>query len=171
MKNLILILIFVSISSILRAQNLQSLDSAQYFDFWVGEWTASWDEGNGVQKLGTNTITRSLDDKVIVENFRIVEGQSKGFKGMSMSVFQPRFNRWKQAWSDNQGGYFDFEGRFDGEKRIFQTQVVKRGEKKVQQRMIFYNITEKSMTWDWESSIDGGESWTLQWRIFYNKVQ
>lgn len=152
-------------------QSISELDSAAYFDFWVGTWTASWDEGNGVEQLGTNTIEKQLDGKVLVENFRITSGKSAGFKGTSISVFQHRFNRWKQAWADNQGGYFDFEGAFDGDKRIFQTEVSNRGGKQVQQRMIFYDIKEDSMTWDWERSEDGGETWNLAWRIFYERAK
>ncbi|MEP0369330.1 MAG: hypothetical protein ABJN36_02210 [Cyclobacteriaceae bacterium] len=169
MKKLIIALAITFCFTNIQAQQLAALDSAQYFDFWVGEWTASWDEGNGVEQLGTNNITKSLDDKIIVENFRVTGGQSKGFKGMSMSVFQPRTNTWKQFWTDNQGGYFDFTGYFDGDKRIFQTAGVERGGKKVYQRMVFYDIAESSMTWDWESSSDGGDTWKLQWRIFYEK--
>ena len=154
-----------------RSQSLAELDSAQYFDFWVGEWTASWDEGNGVEQLGMNTIEKTLDGTVLQENFRITAGRNKGFKGTSISVFQSRFNRWKQAWADNQGGYFDLEGVFDGEKRMFQTRAVERGGKMVRQRMVFYDIADDAMTWDWEMSEDGGETWTLAWRIFYKRVK
>ena len=165
-----ILIFFLSIFTItIWSQPLSKLDSAQYFDFWVGTWTASWDEGEGVKALGQNTITRILDGKVIQENFEILDGKSKGFKGTSISVFQPRFNRWRQAWADNQGGYFDFVGDFDGDRRIFKTQVLERGGKQTQQRMVFYDITEKSMTWDWELSQDGGETWTLNWRIFYTR--
>ncbi|MFT6866068.1 MAG: hypothetical protein ACJA08_000895 [Cyclobacteriaceae bacterium] len=169
MKKLSIILFLFVYSLTTLSQSLNNLDSASYFDFWVGDWTASWDEGNGMEQLGTNTITKSLDEKVIVENFRIIKGQSEGFKGMSMSVFQPRFNRWKQAWTDNQGGYFDFTGEFDGDKRIFKTLVTERASKQILQRMVFYDIQNDAMTWDWESSQDGGETWSLQWRIFYKK--
>ncbi len=163
--SLLIFLIFLEAN----AQALATLDSARYFDFWAGSWTASWDEGEGVKPLGTNTISWILDGTVLQENFEVKEGKSKGFKGTSISVFQPGPNRWKQAWADNQGGYFDLVGEFSGEKRIFKTQVVERGEKKIQQRMVFYDITESSMTWDWEMSQDGGATWTLQWRIYYTK--
>lgn len=159
------------IAFIIKGQSLNELDSASYFDFWVGEWTASWDEGNGVEPLGTNTIEKILDGKVLQEHFRITAGKNKGFKGTSISVFQPRFNRWKQAWADSQGGYFDFEGAFEGDKRIFQTAVTERGGKEIRQRMVFYDIKEGSMTWDWEISQDGGDTWNLAWRIFYERME
>ena len=168
MKKLIVIL-FTATTFSAFSQPLSELDSSEYFDFWVGEWKVSWDEGNGVEMLGTNTITKSLDGKVLQEHFRITKGKNAGFKGTSISVYQPRYNRWKQAWADNQGGYYDFTGRFDGNKRIFQTKIFERGDQRIQQRMVFYDIKKDHMTWDWELSTDGGETWQLQWKIYYDR--
>lgn len=149
---------------------IQDLKPEEYFDFWVGEWDVSWDEGDGVTGKGTNRIEKTLDDKVIQENFRILEGQSKGFKGTSISVYQPQFERWKQSWADNNGGYYDFKGGFEGDKRIFQTAFFELEDgRKLTYRMVFYDIKNDSITWDWESSFDGGTTWTLNWRIFYTR--
>jgi len=152
----------------LAQTNINELDPEQYFDFWVGEWEVSWEEGEGDMGCGTNIVEKTLDGSVIQENFRILEGNNKGFKGTSISVYQPRFDRWKQSWADNTGGYFDFTGKIDGNKRIFQTEVVEMEDgRKLIQRMVFYDITDNSMTWDWEASEDGGDTWTLNWRINY----
>jgi hypothetical protein len=152
--------------------DIEQLEPEEYFDFWVGEWEVSWDEGDGEMGYGTNIIEKTLDGMVIQENFRITEGGQKGFKGTSISVYQPRFDRWKQAWADNQGGYYDFLGKTDGNKRIFQTDVFELEDgREFTQRMVFYDITENSMTWDWEASEDGGDTWTLNWRIFYERIK
>ncbi|WP_258103456.1 hypothetical protein [Marinoscillum sp. MHG1-6] len=169
MKTTLLFWLFGLMCFFTHSQSLMELDTTEYFDFWVGEWQVAWDEGNGVEVLGTNTIAKSLDDKVIIENFRITRGKSAGFKGMSMSVYQKRFKRWKQVWSDNQGGYFDFTGAVDGDKRMFATAVTEKNGKQQQQRMVFYDIEENSMTWDWEKTEDGGKTWSLLWRIFYTR--
>ena len=141
-----------------------------YFDFWVGEWDVSWDEADGNVGRGINVVEKTLDGTVIQENFRITEGQQRGFMGISISVYQQRFERWKQAWADNNGGYFDFTGEMDGKKRIFRTEMRELPDgRKLMQRMVFYDITEDSLMWDWEASYDGGETWTLNWRIHYKK--
>ena len=146
-----------------------NLEPEQYFDFWVGEWEVSWKEGDRMGR-GTNHIEKILDGTVIRENFRILEGQNAGFKGTSISVYQPRLEQWKQAWADNNGGYYDFTGKMDDKKRIFQTDLVEMEDgNMLTQRMVFYDIGEDSLTWDWESSTDGGETWTLNWRIFYKR--
>ena len=138
-----------------------------YYNFWIGTWEVSWDEGDGKIGKGINEINRTLNGKVIRENFRILEGQAAGFKGTSMSVYQPNLKRWKQAWSDSGGGYFDFVGDLDGDKRIFKTDVIKRGDKELILRMVFRDIKTDSFTWDWEASADGGKTWKLNWQINY----
>lgn len=166
----VLLILFFTVSA--NAQvNPQELDPKEYFDFWIGKWEVSWDEGDGKTGRGTNIIEKSLDETVIQENFKILEGQNKGFKGTSISVYQTKFDRWKQAWADNNGGYFDFTGKLDGNKRIFQTEIRELEDgKQFIQRMVFYDITKDSLTWDWESSNDGGKTWTLNWRIHYKRM-
>lgn len=165
-------ILLVLSSPVLLAQiSGDSPDPVEYFDFWIGEWEVSWDEGDGKVGRGINIVEKTLDGTVIQENFRITEGQQSGFKGTSISVYQQRFERWKQAWADNNGGYFDFTGESDGEKRIFRTEVRELPDgRKLVQRMVFYDITENSLMWDWEASYDGGETWTLNWRISYRRI-
>nr|WP_288935161.1 hypothetical protein [uncultured Allomuricauda sp.] len=149
----------------------KSLNQAELFDFWVGKWDATWDEGNGKIGKGTNRITKTLDGKVIHENFQIIEGKSKGFKGTSISVYQPKLKRWKQAWADNNGGYYDFTGEFENNARIFKTQNIEKDGKLTTARMVFKDIKEDSFLWDWESSDDNGNTWKLLWRIHYKRIK
>lgn len=153
-----------------QSQTTLPTNPEQYFDFWLGKWDAVWDEGEGKKGKGRNHITKILNGKVIEENFEILEGQNKGFQGMSISAYHAQFKTWKQSWADNQGTFYYFKGEFEDNKRIFRTETfdTKDG-KKFTQRMVFYNITKNSMTWDWESSTDGGSTWKLNWRIFYTK--
>jgi len=168
MKSLILALTIFGFSTNSIAQELKP---EHYFDFWIGHWEVSWDEASGTRGQGTNTISKTLDNKVLIENFIVNSGQQKGFKGKSMSVYQPKTNTWKQAWVDNQGGYFDFTGKIENNKRIFETEAKSTNDSlMLRQRMVFYNIKKNSFTWDWESSKDNGKTWTLNWRIFYERI-
>ncbi len=146
----------------------QSTADSTWLDFWVGHWELSWEDGDGQTGLGENVIERILDGKVIQENFKATSGKLQGFFGKSMSVFNPRNQTWRQAWTDNQGSYFSFLGATEGNKKVFKTTPCDDG---LIQRMVFYNITSNSLTWDWESSTDGGKNWTLQWRIYYKRVK
>jgi len=166
----ILFLFTITSSAFGQSFSLSDLDSANYFDFWEGKWHASWPEGDSLGQ-GVNELTWVMDGKVLQENFQILKGQAKGFKGGSLSVFQPKTNIWRQAWADSQGGYYDFIGAFEGGKRIFKTHPKEVNGKVIVQRMVFYDIQKDSFQWDWESSIDGGETWNLNWRIDYERVK
>lgn len=165
MKRLLLSFLFSFLTLTLAAQDMLKMDSA-LFDFWIGEWDASWTNADGTTGTAHNSIRKTLDDKVIQEKF----ADTQGFKGTSISVFNNQRKTWHQAWADNQGGYFNFLGEVDGDKRIFRTPVKEIAGKSMTQRMIFYNITPVSMTWDWEKSEDGGKTWRLQWRILYKRT-
>lgn len=141
-----------------------------WFDFWVGKWEATWTESDGKIGRGTNTITKILDNTVIQENFRIDEGASKGYLGTSISVYNPQKKTWHQGYADNQGAYFNLVGEREGNKRIFKTDVEVKDNKRIFQRMVFYEITGNSMQWDWESTEDGGNTWKLNWRISYKRI-
>lgn len=167
----LIILLALGPQSLLRAQSdIQELNPESYFDFWVGEWELSWTDGQGNPGSGVNRIIKTLDSVVIQENFEALEGRLIGYKGKSFSVYNPQQETWHQAWVDNQGGYIDLKGEMQGNKRIFMTaprELPQGGS--IISRMVFYDIQKDSFTWDWESSRDGGETWTLNWRINYKR--
>lgn len=136
------------------------------FDFWVGEWDLHWMNADSSFSYGENTIVKILDGSVIQENFY---DPGSGFKGMSLSVFSIADSSWHQAWADNAGGYFDFYGIIEDDKRIFQTQPKIRKGVEIIQRMVFQDISENNFTWNWEVSNDKGQNWTLNWQIFYER--
>ena len=168
-KFLTLLLFFASLYSNGQSLRLTELDSSQYFNFWEGSWNASWKEGEKEGK-GVNELTWIHNGKVLQENFEVLQGQSKGFVGGSLSVFQPQTNTWRQAWADAQGDYYDFVGEFEEDKRIFTTQPRTVNGKSIVQRMVFYDIQKDAFTWDWELSQDGGKTWNLSWRINYTRA-
>ena len=139
-------------------------------DFWVGTWEVTWDEGEGKTGHGINKITKVLDGKVIQENFEIMDGQSKGYKGMSLSTYHSVAKKWFQSYVDNNGIYYHFKGDLVGDRKIFKTDVFKTKDgRDFTQRMVFHDITESSLIWEWEYSNDGGKTWNLNWKIDYKR--
>lgn len=132
------------------------------FDFWIGEWDLTWGEDG----KGSNTITATYNGCVINEQFDGKPGLD--FTGMSVSTWDQRDQKWKQAWVDDQGGYFDLVGEFkDGEMILLHEQP--QGEGQIWNRMHFLNIQQDSLDWHWERSEDGGETWKLNWNIHYQR--
>lgn len=138
-----------------------SSPEARQFDFWVGDWDLTWEGGKG-----TNSVQAILGGCVIQENFDGRNAEGKGLVGMSHSVYNPARGKWLQTWVDNQGGYLDFEGGWSDGKMILSREASRNGQDFLQ-RMVFQNIGENELDWNWERSDDGGKTWTTNWAIHY----
>lgn len=154
--------IFIILS--ILCNTLKSQDISKAFDFWLGDWEVTWVGPDSNIIVGENLIEKTLDGKVIQENFR---DPSRNFKGTSLSVYNPQNNTWHQAWADNQGGYYDFLGVVEGEKRIFQTMLPDSNNQIF--RMRFLDIREDSLVWKWEGKKVESKEWNLLWQINYKR--
>lgn len=125
------------------------------FDFWLGTWQGVWDGGEA-----TNTITKIMDGRVILEQFRM-----PGFEGMSVSVYDPEEDVWRQTWVDSVGDYLDFVGgRVDGGMEL------RREAPGGLFRMLWHEIEPDRFSWRWERSTDGGTTWEPRWLIAYERA-
>lgn len=148
----------------------RSQSDSTLFDFWVGEWDLTWKDPDGTTAKGSNVISKILDGSVVHENFAALSGQSKGFRGQSVSVLDNRTKTWKQTWVDNQNSYLPFSGGADGNNRFFAQEFVRNGAL-IHQKMVFRDITKNSLTWDWMNSLDSGMTWKTNWTIHYKRKQ
>ncbi|MCA9734482.1 MAG: DUF1579 family protein [Deferribacteres bacterium] len=148
-------------------------EEAMQFDFWVGKWQLTWPGGQGGTSkeqfgTGTNEITKILGSCVVRENFASPQTQ---FNGESYSVYNPAKKVWQQTWIDNSGAYLLFEGEFAEGKMILRTKPVETNGKTIVSRMVFENITQDSLDWNWQRSVDGGINWTDLWTIHYKRIE
>lgn len=146
-----------------------SAPEASQFEFWLGNWNLSWPAEQtggepGSTATGTNRIEYRFGNCVVEENFATSDG---AFQGHSVSVYDPNAGRWKQTWVDNTGGYLLFEGGMAGDEMELRTATVERDGERIVQRMVFSEISGDSLTWRWQGSRDGGESWNDLWTIDY----
>jgi hypothetical protein len=142
------------------------MPEAEQFDFWLGEWNCEWTDADGTLQTGTNKVEKILGSCVIKENF---DGTpAVNLIGKSYSVFDVREKLWKQTWVDNNGGYLDFTGGFENGRMIL-SRTAKFGDKEFMQRMVWYDITADNFMWNWERSVDKGETWQVQWKLHYKR--
>ena len=140
-----------------------SAPEGSQFDFWIGKWELTWND----TMTGTNVITKELDGCVIHENF---SDPTEKFYGRSYSVFNHTKGVWEQTWVDNQGNYMNFKGGFENGKMTLSRSFVGPKGKTVTQRMVFHNISDDSLDWSWESSLDDGKTWKQNWLIQYKRA-
>ena len=166
LKFLFIITIFAGTGLMAQNQNKPcNMEEASQFDFWIGEWNLTWTGPNGEIQQGTNKITKILDGCVIEENFD--GAPSIPLKGRSISTYSPQKKAWIQIWVDNQGGYLDFTGDYVRGEMILSRETTLNGSP-LFQRMVWYNITEDELDWNWEKSNDG-ITWELSWKIHYKR--
>ncbi len=156
----ITLLALTMLFAIAQQQPCQS-EQARQFDFWLGNWDASWEGGSG-----SNSVSKILGSCVVYEQFEA--NDEKPLIGKSVSVYDPRANVWRQTWVDNSGGYLDFEGGWQSDRMVLSRSFERNG-KTIMQRMVWYNIKQDAFDWNWEKSEDGGESWTVNWQIHYTR--
>jgi hypothetical protein len=172
MKKIWLFLLVFSLCAPLLAQQPPqkpcTAPEAKQFDFWVGDWDATWPgQNNGPAGHATNHVVRLMDGCVTQENF---DGRgSNGLVGMSLSSYFARGGKWKQTWVDNQGAYMDFVGEFKDGQMLLAREVVNPKGQKVGQRMVWKNITADSFDWSYEQSADEGKTWQVVWPIHYTR--
>lgn len=144
-----------------------SAPEASQFDFWVGNWEATWAD----TMHGTNHIEKLFGNCTIHENF---SDPRIGYLGQSWSVYNNNYKQWQQTWVDNQGGYIALTGGMVGDSMILKTAertvpttISNTG--KMMSRMVYYNIKKESFDWSWQSSGDGGVTWKTNWLIHYKR--
>jgi hypothetical protein len=133
---------------------------ADALDFWIGEWTCTWEGGHG-----RNRLSKELNGRVVVERFESVAPEP--WSGMSLSVHDERHG-WRQTWVDSTGNYWAFAGGPHAEGFMFTTTELE-GDREIEKRMVFSDIGAEAFTWRWERSADGARTWEVLWTIDYRR--
>lgn len=156
------LIMFMTFSFNIQGQTI--IDDKSAFDFWIGDWEVSWLGQDSTTVKGSNKIVKILDEKIIQEHFI---DPTRGFKGTSISVYNPSTKKWHQAWADNQGGYYNFVGVIEEDKRIFE--IPEKDERGSRYRMVFTDIKPDSFIWRWQGIREGWEDWKTVWEIKYTR--
>ena len=169
----ILFIFCIMMSIQLEAQNNNqqpcSAPEASQFDFWVGDWTITYND----TMHATNHVEKMMSGCTVEENFKDLH---TNYTGKSWSVYNTNYKLWQQTWVDDQGGYIALTGGMQGDsmvlttaERTVPTKISPTG--KMINRMVYFNINKNAFDWDWESSTDGGKSWKSNWRLHYYRKQ
>ena len=140
--------------------------SVSDFDFWLGTWNVRW--GPNELDRGRNVVTRTFGGYVVEERFDGRPGTE--LQGLSVSVFDRHRRLWRQTWVDDAGNYFALEGGRAGHELHLACRSHNAPDASAVYRMRFFEIMEGALTWSWERSLDGEQSFDELWRIAYERV-
>lgn len=156
--------------------NQHAPQELKHFAFWLGLWEFETQmpdgEGNMVNVKGTNRISLTFDGYGLHEDFNMGSGKSQ-FSGGSVTCVNPKTKEFVQVWVDNSGWHKTFIGTWHEDQ---QAMILYGPEEEIkgklsQRRLVWKDITDKTMVWSYELSQDGGETWKPTWVLNYKRVE
>lgn len=130
--------------------------TAEYrqFDFWIGTWEVRLPNGN---RAGSNRIEPILDGCVLRESWT----GAKGYTGTSYNIYDRTRQSWHQTWVSNQGDLLQLDGKLqNGSMRMEGESLDSTGA--TQRHRITWEPTAPGKVRQlWQSSADGGKTWTV----------
>lgn len=123
------------------------------FDFWIGSWEVTTPDGN---VAGTNTIDSILSGCALRERWR----GTRGMTGTSTNTYDPYAGTWHQTWVDDQGGFLLLSGGLQEDSMVLQGEMTD-AEGPITHRITWTPVSADEVRQLWETSRDGGASWTV----------
>lgn len=144
------------ISGLLSPPAACSSPEYRQFDFWLGEWTVTNASG---RFAGENHVALIQNGCALQENWTGADGGS----GTSFNGYFDGDRKWHQTWIDSRGGRLDLAGGFVAGKMILRGEIPVRGEpgRKVLHQVSWERHADGHVRQLWQSSADGGSSWTV----------
>lgn len=145
-------------------------EESHRFDFLAGEWIA---HSRRIDEVGqwhetTNpwSVETVLGGCAFVD---YVDGDfgSGRFRGMGSRYYEPEANRWYVTWmsTDAPGVLETWEGGFDEAGAGHFYQEIDTPDGTMISRIRWWDIRDDAAEWEHALSRDGGETWSLTWRM------
>lgn len=134
------------------------------FDFWLGDWQVL---GPRQRLLGTNRIATILGGCALREEWTSADGR---IVGTSYSAYDPKSQRWHQAWFDNAPSQLRLVGGLIGRNMVLEQRTAGGASMPDDvQRITWAPLGDGRVRQHWERSRDGGQTWTTAFDGTYVK--
>ena len=124
------------------------------FDFWIGEWEVTTPNG---APAGRNRIESILDGCALRESWT----GAKGGSGNSYNAYDRQSGRWHQTWVDNGGLVLRLDGTFAGGRMVLSGETRDSSGAPVLNRITWQATAPGAVRQLWETSRDGGGTWSV----------
>lgn len=121
-----------------------SAQEYRQFDFWIGSWEVYSPDG---KRTGNNRIERVLGGCALHESWQ----SAGGGNGHSYSFYDAATGRWHQTWIDGSGQALYLDGGHSGQSMVLADAT---------NRITWTPLENRAVRQHWESTSDGGETWT-----------
>ena len=137
------------------------------FDFWLGTWEVTNPAGKVV---GHSRIESILDGCALQENWQSTSGVS----GRSLNIYNADKRLWEQFWVDNSGARLHLSGGLDEGEMVLrsdQNSADAQPSATQQERVTWTPNADGSVRQFWETSQDGGRTWSASFDGLYRRSQ
>lgn len=142
-----------------HAPNTALPPETRQFDFWIGDWVVR-DPGGAV--VGSNRISLVEGGSALLEEWR----NSGGGTGTSLSYFDPANGQWHQVWvTPSSPASVASGGIVDGAMVLTSRDPAG----KVTARTTWTPLEDGRVRQHWESTTDGGSSWSTVFDGYYER--
>jgi hypothetical protein len=129
------------------------------FDFWLGSWRVT-SQG---KPAGESRIESTMKGCAIVEHW----SSARGGHGTSLNFYDRRTKTWSQAWMDDGGNALHLKGGLVAGRMILQSEPQDTPKGPSVQRITWSREADGRVRQLWESSSDGGRTWTVAFDGIY----
>ena len=136
-------------------------EAFRQFDFWVGDWDVTV---NG-KPAGTNLVTLEEGRCVVHEHWK----GAKGGTGQSFNFYDRQDGKWHQVWVANDGSTLFLTGGYENNVLTLAGTSKQEDGSTVLNRISFRNNPDHSVRQLWETSPDGGVTWTAVFDGLYKR--
>ena len=134
------------------------------FDFWLGDWVVTRPDTGAV--VGRSSITRVASGCALAEHWLDASGND----GRSLNGYDRQRGAWVQFWIGSGGGVLRLQGGRQGEAMVMQGESAGPGGDAQRQRITWTPAGDGSVTQHWESSDDGGKTWSTAFKGVYRRA-
>lgn len=126
------------------------------FDFLVGEWDVRAGSATTGGADGRLTVRTESNGCLIEERL----SGAAGYAALAYTAYGPRETRWYRAFADDEGRYLLLTGTSDGTRAVLGGERPAAGGGTVRLRVTWAAAAAGRVTQRWESSRDGGATWS-----------
>ena len=159
---------YITVSTLLflsfTASAQSSCDAPEYrqFDFWIGEWTVTQNNGD---LAGTNRITSILDGCVIKEDYHT----PSGFAGQSLNSYDRQTKQWIQTWMDNSGLVLRLSGVAKSNGMVLSGEGRDRQGRAIVHRITWSLNDDGTVNQHWQMKLADSAQWSTLFNGTYTK--
>ena len=131
------------------------------FDFWLGGWKVTTEDGTHVGDSVIETISNGC---AILENWM----GAKGGRGKSLNSYNAELKQWEQFWIGSDGDVHEYrESHSEGTSLVFFRKPASTPEKIT--RLTFTPVDKDTVRQHSETSEDGGQTWKTEYDFYYHR--